>query len=60
MNNYFEYGDKEINYLKNKDEKLAKVIDNLGFVERPVDTDIFESIVHMMVGQQTTNFNKGT
>ncbi len=52
MNNYFEYGDKEINYLKNKDKKLAKVIDNLGFVERPVDTDIFESIVHMMVGQQ--------
>ena len=26
---YFEYGDKEINYLKSKDKKLAEVIDRI-------------------------------
>jgi hypothetical protein len=27
---YFQYGDKEIEYLKSKDKKLAEVIDNEG------------------------------
>lgn len=52
MIDYFEYGEKEIKYLKSKDKKLSKIIDELGFVERPIDKDIFESIIHMMIGQQ--------
>ena len=49
---HFEYGEKEISYLKSKDAKLAEVIDNLGFVEREVDTDLFSSVIHHIIGQQ--------
>ena len=49
---YFKYGDKEINYLKARDPKLGAVIDQVGFVERAVDPDLFSSVVHHIVGQQ--------
>lgn len=48
----FEYGDKEIRYLKSKDKKLAAVIDRLGHIERKIDGDLFASVVHHIVGQQ--------
>lgn len=43
---YFQYGDKETEYLKSKDKKLAEVIDKVGHVDRTVDTDLFSSVVH--------------
>ena len=49
---YFEYGEKEINYLKAKDKKPAAVIDRIGIVRRTADTDLFSSVVHHIVGQQ--------
>ena len=49
---YFKYGEKEISYLKEKDKKLAEVIDWIGHIDRPVDTDIFSSVVHHIIGQQ--------
>ena len=49
---YFEYGETEIEYLKQKDKKLAEVIDTLGMIERTVDTDLFSSVVHHIIGQQ--------
>lgn len=49
---YFQYGETEMEYLKQKDKKLAEVIDTLGFIERPVDTDLFSSVVHQIIGQQ--------
>lgn len=49
---HFEYGETEITYLKSKDAKLAEVIDNLGFVEREIDTDLFSAVVHHIIGQQ--------
>lgn len=49
---YFEYGDKEISYLKAKDKKLAEVIDKIGHIERTVDTDLFSAVVHHIIGQQ--------
>lgn len=49
---YFKYGHTEMEYLKQKDKKLAEVIDTLGFIERPVETDLFSSVVHQIVGQQ--------
>ncbi len=49
---YFEYGEIEIEYLKQKDKKLAEVIDTLGMIERTVDTDLFSSVVHHIIGQQ--------
>ena len=48
----FEYGDKEIRYLKSKDKKLAAVIDRLGHIERKIDSDLFAAVVHHIVGQQ--------
>jgi hypothetical protein len=42
---YFQYGDKEIEYLRSKDKKLAEVIDKVGHIDRTVDTDLFSSTV---------------
>ena len=49
---YFEYGENEITYLRNKDKKLSEVIDQIGMIEREVDTDLFSSVVHHIIGQQ--------
>lgn len=49
---YFQYGEKEIVYLKSKDKKLGAVIEQLGHIYRPVDTDLFSSVVHHIIGQQ--------
>ena len=37
--------DKEIEYLRSKDKKLAEVIDKVGHIDRTVDTDLFSSTV---------------
>lgn len=52
MTAYFPYGEKEISYLKSKDAKLAAVIDRIGHIYRPVDTDVFSSVIHHIIGQQ--------
>ncbi len=49
---YFKYGQNEIEYLKSKDKRLAEVIDKIGMIERQVDSDLFSSVVHHIVGQQ--------
>lgn len=49
---HFEYGEKEIEYLKSKDRRLAQVIDKIGCIERAVDNDLFSSVVHHIIGQQ--------
>ncbi len=49
---YFEYGETEIEYLRNKDKKLCEVIDTLGHIYRIVDTDLFSSVIHHIIGQQ--------
>ncbi len=49
---YLTYGEKEINYLKSKDKKLAAVIDRVGYIERLTDEDLFSSVVHHIIGQQ--------
>lgn len=52
MKEYFEYGNTEIEYLKTKDPKLAEIIDRIGHINRPVDRDLFSSVVHHIIGQQ--------
>ena len=52
VNNIFVYGDKEIEYLKNRDKRLAEVIDKVGKVEREVIPDLFAALVTAIVGQQ--------
>lgn len=49
---FFEYGERELEYLKARDKKLAAVIEQVGRVERTVDPDLFSSVVHHIVGQQ--------
>jgi len=49
---YFEYGDKEIELLKKRDKKLGEAIDRIGHIYRPVDTDLFSSVIHHIIGQQ--------
>lgn len=49
---YFEYGDKETEYLKSKDVRLAEVIDKIGHINRAADSDLFSSVVHHIIGQQ--------
>lgn len=48
----FQYSDKEKSYLKNKDKKLAEVIEKLGHIEREIETDLYESLVRHVIGQQ--------
>ena len=52
MSKYFEYGDKETDYLRQKDKRLAEVIDRVGHIRRAVDEDLFSSVVHHIIGQQ--------
>lgn len=49
---YFQYGRQEIEYLKEKDTKLGEVIETIGKIYRPVDTDLFSSVLHHIIGQQ--------
>ncbi len=49
---YFEYGENEILYLKNKNRKLAEVIEKIGLIKRETDTDLFSSVIHHIIGQQ--------
>lgn len=57
---YFSYGDKEIKYLKEQDPLLGQVMDQVGHIHRPVNPDIFSSIVHQIVSQQISTAAKNT
>ena len=52
---YFEYGDKETEYLKRKDKRLGEAIEKIGHIYREVDGDVFSSVVHSIVGQQISS-----
>ena len=52
MAHCFEYGQIETDYLKRKDKIFGEYIDRIGHIERAVDTDLFSSVVHHIVGQQ--------
>ncbi|MDY4919828.1 MAG: DNA-3-methyladenine glycosylase 2 family protein [Phascolarctobacterium sp.] len=57
---YFSYGEKEINYLKKKDKRLGAAIEQVGRIERVVDSDLFSSVVHHIVGQQISSKAQAT
>ena len=48
----FQYGDKEIQYLKKKDKRLGEAIDIIGPIERAAYADLFSSVIYTIVGQQ--------
>ena len=57
---YFSYGEKEIEYLKSRDKVLGEIIGKVGHVYREVDTDLFSSVVHHIVGQEFWNIDLST
>ncbi len=52
MEQYFNYGEKEINHLKAADEKMAKLIEKSGHIYRPVKPDLYDALVDSIIGQQ--------
>lgn len=51
----FEYGEREIEYLKRKDKKLAAAIERIGKIERVITPDPFVALVSSVVSQQISN-----
>ena len=48
---YFHYGNAETDYLRARDARLGEVIDRIGRIERTVDTGLFSSVIHHIIGQ---------
>ncbi len=57
---YFEYGEKEIEYLKSRDKLLGEAIDKIGYVRRSVDDDLFSSVVYNIISQQISTSAQAT
>ncbi len=54
------YSQTEIDFLKSKDPQLASVIDAVGKIERAVTPDLFEALMHIIVGQQISTKAQAT
>jgi len=52
MKKIFAYGKLELDYLQSRDEILGKFIDKIGFIERTINDDLFQSLVEAIVAQQ--------
>ena len=51
----FEYGEKEIEYLKRRDKKLGAAIGKIGIIRREIIPDPFNAVVSSIVGQQISS-----
>ena len=54
---FFAYGEKEITYLKQKDKRLAEIIDKIGMIEREVDTDLFSAVIQVRQSNAMREFD---
>ena len=52
MPQYFAYGTTETDYLCRKDKRLARVIERVGPIRREVRPELFDALMHAIVGQQ--------
>lgn len=52
---YFQYGQAEIDYLKAKDKKLARIIDKIGFIKREINPNLFLAIMQNIISQQISS-----
>ena len=52
MPEYFEYGEKEIQWLRSRDPVLGEAMDKIGHIDRQVTSDLFTALVNVIVGQQ--------
>lgn len=48
----FIYGEQEISHLMKKDKRLGDAIARIGHVSRTVESDLFTSVIHQIIGQQ--------
>jgi len=48
----FYYDEEAVRHLKAKDPLLGEIIDRIGPIERPIDSDLFSALVNNIVGQQ--------
>jgi 3-methyladenine DNA glycosylase/8-oxoguanine DNA glycosylase len=52
---FFEYGEKEIEWLKTRDPELRAAIERIGPIHRNVSPDLFTALVNTIVGQQISS-----
>src|SRR5690625_117778 len=52
---YFEYGDKEIEHLKENDLVIARATDEIRMIKRAIEPDIFSSLISSVIGQPISN-----
>ena len=57
---FFVYGEREISYLKARDKKLSDAIDKIGHINRALDSDLFSSVIHHIIGQQISTTAQAT
>ena len=57
---YFVYGEKEIRHLQARDPRLGQIIRQIGHIDREVDSDLFASVVHQIIGQQISSKAQAT
>ena len=57
---FFQYGDSETAYLTSKDKCLGRAIQQIGHINREVDSDLFSAIVHHIIGQQISTAAQAT
>ncbi|NLJ41556.1 MAG: DNA-3-methyladenine glycosylase 2 family protein [Clostridiales bacterium] len=51
----FQYGQKEIQYLKESDSKLGEAIDRIGMIRREIIPDLFTALIRNIVAQQISS-----
>lgn len=49
---YFQYDESAIDYLKQKDQCLAEVIDKIRKIKREVNGVWFSSVIHPIIGRR--------
>ena len=52
MTAYFTYGEDAVRHLSERDEAMGRAIREIGPLRRSVVPDLFEALVHSIVGQQ--------
>ena len=55
LSQYFEYGEKEMQWLKSRDKKLGATMDEIGHIQREVNPDLFSALINSIVGQQISS-----
>ncbi|WP_145586537.1 DNA-3-methyladenine glycosylase family protein [Yersinia kristensenii] len=49
---FYNYGETEINHLKQRDKKMAVAIERIGMIARPLSPDLFAALIRNIVDQQ--------